>query len=101
LRTPPTSTLFPSTTLFRSYKQLATSTAEASAPEFTGTRPAVHADHIGASTFIEKGWSLISLGDHVGAIQAPMWAAWTAGRVPVKDRKSTRLNSSHVATSYA
>ena len=52
------------------YKQLATSTAEASAPEFTGTRPAVHADHIGASTFIEKGWSLISLGDHAGAIQA-------------------------------
>ena len=52
------------------YKQLATSTAEASAPEFTGTRPAVHADHIGASTFIEKGWSLISLGDHGGAIQA-------------------------------
>src|SRR5438552_2797006 len=32
--------------------------------------PAVHADHIGASTFIEKGWSLISLGDHAGAIQA-------------------------------
>jgi tetratricopeptide (TPR) repeat protein len=52
------------------YKQLATSTAEASAPEFTGARPAVHADHIGASTFIEKGWSLISLGDHAGAIQA-------------------------------
>ncbi len=35
------------------YKQLATSTAEASAPEFTGTRPAVHADHIGASTLHE------------------------------------------------
>src|SRR5438034_3756236 len=52
------------------YKQLAPPTAEASAPEFTGTRPAVHADHIGASTFIEKGWSLISLGDHAGAIQA-------------------------------
>ena len=52
------------------YKQGAASTAEASAPEFTGTRPAVHADHIGASTFIEKGWSLISLGDHAGAIQA-------------------------------
>src|SRR3989454_12607128 len=51
------------------FKQLAASTAEAAAPEFTGTRPAVHADHIGASTFIEKGWSLISLGDHVGAIQ--------------------------------
>src|SRR2546425_1420099 len=36
------------------FKQVAASTAEASAPEFTGTRPAVHADHIGASTFIEK-----------------------------------------------
>lgn len=51
------------------YKQLATPNAEA-APEFTGVRPALHADHIGASTFIEKGWSLISLGDHAGAIQA-------------------------------
>jgi len=51
------------------YKQMATPTAEA-APEFTGVRPAVHADHIGASTFVEKGWSLISLGDHAGAIQA-------------------------------
>jgi len=40
------------------------------APQFTGTRPAVHADHLGASTFIEKGWSLISLGDYAGAIQA-------------------------------
>jgi len=56
--------------LVEKYKQLGASTAEASAPEFTGTRPAVHADHIGASTFIEKGWSLISLGDHAGAIQA-------------------------------
>ena len=30
----------------------------------------VVADHIGASTFIEKGWSLISLGDHEGAERA-------------------------------
>jgi tetratricopeptide (TPR) repeat protein len=42
----------------------------APAPQFTGARPAVQADHLGASTFIEKGWSLISLGDHAGAIQA-------------------------------
>jgi tetratricopeptide (TPR) repeat protein len=40
------------------------------APQFTGARPAVHADHLGASTYIEKGWSLISLGDYSGAIQA-------------------------------
>jgi tetratricopeptide (TPR) repeat protein len=37
------------------------------APQFTGERPQVHADHIGASTFIEKGWSRISLGDYEGA----------------------------------
>ena len=42
----------------------------APAPQFTGERPAVHADHLGASTFIEKGWSLISLGDYAGAIQS-------------------------------
>ncbi len=42
----------------------------ASAPQFTGARPAVQADHLGASTYIEKGWSLISLGDYPGAIQA-------------------------------
>lgn len=33
-------------------------------------RPAIRADHLGASTFIEKGWSLIALGDHEGAAQA-------------------------------
>jgi tetratricopeptide (TPR) repeat protein len=37
------------------------------APQFQGERPVVHADHIGASTFIEKGWSRLSLGDYEGA----------------------------------
>jgi len=36
------------------------------APAFAAERPVV-ADHIGASTFIEKGWSRISLGDYAGA----------------------------------
>lgn len=40
------------------------------APQFTGEAPVVHADHIGASTFIEKGWSRLSLGDYVAAEQA-------------------------------
>ena len=40
------------------------------APQFTGEKPVVHADHIGASTFIEKGWSRLSLGDHAGAEEA-------------------------------
>ena len=38
----------------------------AAAPAFSADRPVV-VDHIGASTFIEKGWSRISLGDYVGA----------------------------------
>ena len=51
------------------YKQLAQGDSGSQAPQFTGAVP-VMADHIGASTFIQKGWSLISLGDYDGAIQA-------------------------------
>jgi tetratricopeptide (TPR) repeat protein len=40
------------------------------APEFAGAKPAFVADHLGASTFIEKGWSRISAGDHAGAEEA-------------------------------
>ncbi len=56
--------------LVERYKQLAASSESAPAPQFTGQRPMIHADHLGASTFIEKGWSLISLGDYSGAIQS-------------------------------
>jgi tetratricopeptide (TPR) repeat protein len=41
--------------------------AATNAPAFSAERPVVHADHIGASTFIEKGWSRLSLGDYEGA----------------------------------
>jgi tetratricopeptide (TPR) repeat protein len=43
------------------------SDAPSNAPQFSGERPVVHADHLGASTFFEKGWSKLSLGDHAGA----------------------------------
>jgi tetratricopeptide (TPR) repeat protein len=56
--------------LVERYKQSSNGTDTSPAPQFTGERPAVHADHLGASTYIEKGWSLISLGDYGGAIQA-------------------------------
>ena len=56
--------------LVERYKQVAVEADTAQAPQFTGARPVIHQDHLGASTFIEKGWSLISLGDHAGAIQA-------------------------------
>jgi tetratricopeptide (TPR) repeat protein len=52
------------------YKQGVGVPASTPAPQFTGSRPVVQADHLGASTYIEKGWSLISLGDYPGAIQA-------------------------------
>jgi tetratricopeptide (TPR) repeat protein len=52
------------------YKQAAAAAEAPQAPQFTGARPAVQADHLNASTYIEKGWSLISLGDYAGAIQA-------------------------------
>lgn len=52
------------------YKQMQAATESAQAPQFTGARPVVQQDHLGASTYIEKGWSLISLGDYGGAIQA-------------------------------
>jgi tetratricopeptide (TPR) repeat protein len=49
-------------TLVEKWKGLRMSTA----PAFSADRPVV-ADHIGASTFVEKGWSRISLGDYAGA----------------------------------
>jgi len=39
-------------------------------PQSVTREPAIREDHIGASTYIEKGWSLIAVGDHVGAIAA-------------------------------
>ena len=42
----------------------------AGGPRPSESRPLIRADHLGASTYIEKGWSLIALGDHAGAAQA-------------------------------
>jgi tetratricopeptide (TPR) repeat protein len=55
--------------LVERWKQGQKAPAASNAPTFSGERPVV-ADHIGASTFIEKGWSLISMGDHQGAERA-------------------------------
>src|SRR5438874_10375472 len=70
IRRPPRSTLFPYTTLFRSWREpdLERHTRVLASPAFASTRPA------------RRGPA-------------------TAGRCA--DRKSTRLNSSHVEISYA
>ena len=50
------------------WKSAQQAAAPSLAPQFgEEQRPTVHADHLGASTFIEKGWSRISLGDYEGA----------------------------------
>jgi len=51
------------------YKQTAPDDGP-SGPGPAGDEPQIHRDHIGASTYIEKGWSLISLGEPAAAIQA-------------------------------
>src|SRR5207248_8831833 len=89
LRPPPTPTLFPYTTLFRSHRAF----VEAAARAVTGVEH--RAGHIGA------------------APQAALHLAQPAGfgvlarrdadepQKPAGDRKSTRLNSSHRTISYA
>src|SRR5690349_24004600 len=77
IRRPPRSTLFPYTTLFRSrLRELA---AKQGVPSYL----------IDGAEHIERHWL-----DGVQRI------GLTAGE-PVADRKSTRLNSSHVEISYA
>src|SRR5687768_4471353 len=49
------------------WKSVPQSSSPSVVPQFAAERPTVHADHIGASTFVEKGWSLLSAGDHAGA----------------------------------
>src|SRR5690606_39967454 len=87
LRRPPRSTLFPYTTLFRSaagaYRRLGLVRGHASGEEAPGegeVRPGLRP------------------GDGAGQVPGPREAA-PGGDDP--DRKSTRLNSSHVKISYA
>src|SRR5438094_6748601 len=75
-RPPPSPTLFPYTTLFRS-------------PDQAGDD---RADRAEAEGLVDRG-----LGNGVGADRIPQAAIYQA----LRDRKSTRLNSSHRTISYA
>src|SRR3712207_7571468 len=85
IRRPPRSTLFPYTTLFRSYQvasQIHAQQARAQ-PALAAPPHAKHAD------MVPRG-------------QVHSSAVWLRGRVSMPtDRKSTRLNSSHANISYA
>src|SRR5437870_6702693 len=83
LRLPPTSTLFPYTTLFRSVRHANAGQNVFNRDDYaTPSRSAVH-------------WFLPL--KFLGFLYMSIAAQW----IRAKDRKSTRLNSSHVAISYA
>src|SRR5256885_11105450 len=88
IRRPPRSTLFPYTTLFRSkFARLWTSSLVWQRSHQGAVRQAV---------FTPKGDQIVSAGDD-NAVR--LWSA-NDGK-ETKDRKSTRLNSSHLVISYA
>src|SRR3712207_8723621 len=78
IRRPPRSTLFPYTTLFRSDQAVSWDLPSRARQAGANTRPAV----------LSTPWYT-------------MHSAGPLGRVAVRDRKSTRLNSSHANISYA
>src|SRR3712207_7033960 len=87
IRRPPRSTLFPYTTLFRSVLRYR-------APGFeTGLHPSSTSEACGVV-------SRRSLGDLLDQRGAASAAAWSRDQ-PLRDRKSTRLNSSHANISSA
>src|SRR5690242_21580823 len=79
IRLPPRSTLFPYTTLFRSFRE-------------RGASPAKVADAI---------LDAVRSNPVVRPVGADAWTIWALTHVGPRDRKSTRLISSHKASSYA
>src|SRR3712207_7621526 len=87
IRRPPRSTLFPYTTLFRSTRNGLAGHGSSSAP----SNPTGHSLCAGVG-FVQASSVVMSLNDRAKMAMRPMAA---------KDRKSTRLNSSHANISYA
>src|SRR5256885_12282612 len=79
IRRPPRSTLFPYTTLFRSR-----GTALRAPPEF---RPRMN--------------RILVVSKPQGVVPSPIGLRRTRALPKLRDRKSTRLNSSHLVISYA
>src|SRR5437660_3360790 len=94
LRRPPTSTLFPYTTLFRSRLER---DLERGGPR--GGRGAVRGFDVRAERLFELAHPVA--GDEVAGVQYLQHPALVVVGDQGRDRKSTRLNSSHVAISYA
>src|SRR5262245_65302705 len=85
VRRPPRSTLFPYTTLFRSH-------ADGRQRDPTVIRAVSHVDQKGTGE---------SLGELIGDLVQQDKREDFQGAMTCEDRKSTRLNSSHLGISYA
>src|SRR5438874_9080308 len=96
MRHPPRSPLFPYTTLFRSVLPLVAAEPRTATIEVLPGR--VHAD--GTTGFPVRLGILDRFGNAV-ADARPEVSADVGTVAPPEDRKSTRLNSSHVEISYA
>src|SRR3712207_9030336 len=100
IRRPPRSTLFPYTTLFRSFAPLYYDSGNYA--------PALEAalDIVGRDEFRAEQARLRAEGRFVGLgvvsyVEGTGIGPYEGARVTVEDRKSTRLNSSHANISYA
>src|SRR5256885_10081161 len=96
IRRPPRSTLFPSTTLFRSHKSGDQKiSGEKRRSDANQPRPqGIKCTRLVPGRVSVSGQLQVVLSVQVGNPLSP-------GRFSVIDRKSTRLNSSHLVISYA
>src|SRR3712207_8098353 len=91
IRLPPRSTLFPYTTLFRSRPYADYVLEDATIPEL----PNHYRGKVRDNYDLPDGRRIIIASDRLSAFDINLAA------IPLKDRKSTRLNSSHANISYA
>src|SRR5690606_41723712 len=100
-RRPPRSTLFPYTTLFRSRLTPLPDAVKSPVRAPVGRRPAQSL--IPPPLFAQPVDLFEELGEHIrhlGRVDQEAVVAVRTLDLPVQDRKSTRLNSSHVKISY-
>src|SRR5205807_8769497 len=97
----PLSTLFPYTTLFRSvgFGLPAEGTIEGSADEYLRDRAKQGIERFSRQALNENHWE--DFARSLFFVPGSFNDAHAYGQLKAKDRKSTRLNSSHLVISYA